>query len=90
MKRNLLFITLLFVSVAFNSACKKCYECTTTSTTTITTGPYTSSTSASTSDEFCGNKDEKVAHEEANTGNSYVGVPGASTSVDFRTNCNPK
>jgi hypothetical protein len=90
MKRNLLSIAFLFTFVLIGSACKKCYECTTNTATVVTTGPYTNTTTTNTQDEFCGSKDEKAEHEFLNTGTTSVGVPGASTSVEVRTNCNPK
>jgi hypothetical protein len=90
MKRNFLSIAFLFTVVLFGTACKKCYECTTNSATVVTTGCFTPSTTSSGSDEFCGTKDEVATYEKENSGNTYAGVPGASTSIEVRTNCNPK
>jgi hypothetical protein len=90
MKRKFLPLAACLFLVFSGSACKKCYECTTNSATVVTTGPYTTSTTSSGSDEFCGTKDEVASYEKENTGNTYTGVPGASTSIEVRTNCNPK
>lgn len=90
MKKNIFRLSILALALFVNSSCKKCYECTTNSATTVTTGIYNNTTTTTSKDEFCGTKDEVADYEAVNTGTTSAGVPGASTSIEVRTNCNPK
>lgn len=90
MKSKLFLASTILCSMLLNSSCKKCYECTTNTATIVNTGGFTNSSTSTSSNEYCGTKDEVANYESVNTGNSSVGVPGASSTVEVRTNCNPK
>jgi hypothetical protein len=87
MKAKYLFYSIVLFSF-LQTACKKCYQCRTTMTTTTNPSYVGSNTNTNSTSEFCGTESQMLDWEKAGTSFTTATAGTVTVSQKTTTSCN--